>query len=83
MKTETAAVEIHARLVLNRRELQLLHHLFSFDNKKDFAKGVAHSSYGGGVTAKEAEDFMDHIHTITGLYIDKITEQSKLLFAGS
>lgn len=80
MEIQPHSIEVTARLELNRRELELLNHIFSFDNLRTFSESVASTSYGGGVTAKEALEFMQNLRTKALEIMGRIEENKKALF---
>ncbi len=79
MKAGTHKIEVEAQLILNRRELQLLNHIFSYDHSS-IVKGVVSSYYSGGVTEEEVKTFMKSIRAETSVLISEIEDAKKVLF---
>lgn len=77
MKTGTHTIEVEAQIILNRRELQLLHHIFSYDLGM---KGFISSHYAGGVTEKELTEFAQMVRGKTANLIDQIEDAKTKLF---
>ena len=83
MKAGTYSINVEAQLILNQRELQLLHHVFSY-NHGDVAITLANNSeskyYGGGVTAAELMDFFKNIRAQTDALMNQIQNSKEQIF---
>lgn len=77
---ECAKVEVTTRLLLSKRELELLHHICSYDNKEKFAKGAESSHYHGGVKASEIVAFMEMLRKVTGEVMHHLDQPETKIF---
>lgn len=72
-------IEVTATLELTGRELELLHHIMSYDNKKWFAASVRSSTYAGVVTEDEVIKFMENLRATSCDAINHINAGKDLL----
>ncbi len=79
MKAETYSLKVEARLILTGRELELLHHICSYDTKA-FIDGMVSSYYNHGVTKKDMEDLFENLRRETGNLIQVISTANKEAF---
>ncbi len=63
MKCAISKVEVESTFTLSRRELELLHHIFSYSNDK-YVESLETKAYCGA-TKKELVEFLDGIRNIT------------------
>lgn len=80
MKAETYKLSVEARLILSGRELELLNHICSYNNKKEFIDGMVSSHYSHGVTKKEMEDLFESLGRETGNLMQIIESVNKEAF---
>lgn len=79
MKSGIHTINTEAQILLTSRELQLLHHLCSYDNAK-WAKQCETTYYHGGVSVDEATKFLDMLRAVTGQQMELIRRHGELLF---
>lgn len=79
MKILPHKIEVESNLILNKRELELLHHIFSFNNKEQFVAGMESSYYAGGVTKQEMLNFIETIHSNTTNMINSINKTKDIV----
>lgn len=80
MKAETYKVSVEARLILTGRELELLNHICSYDNKKDFIDGMVSSSYSHGVTKEDMVELFENLRKTTSNLLQVIQATNKQAF---
>lgn len=65
MTGKISKVEIQSTFTVNRRQLEILHHLTSYSNK-DWVKGMRSSiSYHGGVSEQEMVSCLEELNQVT------------------
>lgn len=83
MKIESYKVEVEAKLILNRRELELLHHICSYDQGAALellAVNAESGHYAGGVTKEELKTFLQGIRGTTCNLMEQIQNAKAKLF---
>jgi type I site-specific restriction endonuclease len=71
MKCAITKIEVEGSFTVTARELEVIHHIMSYDNKKEFIKGMVSGHYHGGVSAEEMEKVMNDLRDVTGVLINK------------
>lgn len=79
MKAETYSLSVEARLILSGRELELLNHICSYENK-EFIRNMVSTHYSHGVTEKDLVDFFQKLRETTGNLIQIIQSANKEAF---
>lgn len=83
MKAGTHSIEIQAQLLLTRRELQLLHHISTYDHgaiAERVAETVVSAHYAGGVTKSEVVEFFQKMRSETSSLMAQIENAKTVLF---
>lgn len=78
MKALAHSIEVEATIAFSARELQLLHHFFSYST--EHLKGITSSYYAGGVTTKELEEFQSKVRAETAKMMKHIQSTKEILF---
>lgn len=71
MRCEITKIDVQSAFIVSARELEIIHHIMSYDNKKEFIKGMVSGHYHGGVSAQEMEKVMNDLRDVTGNLINK------------
>lgn len=82
MKIEAYEIEVTSRIILSKRELQLLNHLTSYDNSQ-IASFVVTGHYAGGVTKEEMVQFLQRLNQYTSEMMTKIEANKTTIFKGN
>lgn len=77
MDIKISKVTVESALILSAREVELLHHVSSYDMEK-FAKERTSGHYHGGVTADEIVKFFKTVREKTGQLMHRANEKVKL-----
>lgn len=73
MKAGKVDVAVTATFSLTGREIQLLHHMLSYDNDA-WVNGMQSSHYQGGVTKEEMRGLLGSMKALTGHIISGINQ---------
>lgn len=76
---ECYSVEVKTRLVLNKRELELLNHICSYGGS-EFARVRESGHYHGGVAQKEIENFMVMMREVTSRVMHQLDKPEEKIF---
>ena len=79
MKIKPHKIEVESNLTLTGRELELLNHILSYNNKDEWVAGMVSSTYAGGVTKEEMIEFLKRLGDCTRQMIKHVNAGKDLL----